>query len=277
MMNTRQKCLAYFLKKSEHCSRIKLSKIFFLIGEDKSLDSFKFYGFVPYKFGPYSFELFNDVEKLENDGFLITGNNEIVYQEGDVDLSSQISNIIDHYIKETSILNDEELINFVYHKYPEYTIFSEIRKLQKYERDEKGITTIGYEGLSIDEFIMRLIDEKVQVLIDVRNNPWSMKYGFTKKSLVILCEKMGIEYLNIPEVGIPSEMRKQLKSKDDYQKLFKRYRKYIMNMTEFMDIILELGREKKTALMCFEKDPEMCHRTVLAEELERREKEVLAG
>jgi uncharacterized protein (DUF488 family) len=275
MMNTRQKCLRYFLQKSRYCSKIQLSKIFFLLSKDSSLADFKFYGFVPYKFGPYSFELFHDLEMLENDGIVETDDNSVKFIDGDIELRKEVSNILDYYIEETASMDDKELIKFAYRKYPEYTIFSEIEKKQNYGRNETGITTIGYEGLSIDEFMMKLIDDKIQVLVDVRNNPWSMKYGFTGKSLNILCEKIDIEYISVPEVGIPSELRKNLETKEDYYALFKRYRSFISKKETELDTLLGLGRKKKIALMCFEKDPGMCHRTILAEELDRREKGVV--
>ena len=256
---------------------MKLSKIFFLMSKDKSLAKFKFYGFVPYKFGPYSFELFHDLEMLEREEIIESDDTNIKFINGDVELQKDTLNVVNYFFDETKSMDDNDMVEFTYEKYPEYTIFSEIKKKQNYRRDETGIITIGYEGLSIDEFMMKLIDKKIQVLVDVRNNPWSMKYGFTGKSLNILCGKMGFEYLGLPEVGIPSELRKALNTKEDYYTLFKQYRHFIVHKEECLDKILAMGKEKKIALMCFEKDPAMCHRTILAEELDRREKEVLAG
>ena len=240
------------------------------MSQDKSLSKFKFYGFVPYKFGPYSFELFHDLDMLEREGIVETDEINIKFIEGNVELHPDTTNAVDYLFEETKSMDENDLVIFTYKKFPEYTIFSEIEKKQNYKRDEKGITTIGYESLSIDEFMMKLIDEKIQVLVDVRNNPWSMKYGFTGKSLNILCGKIGIEYMGLPDVGIPSELRKKLETREDYDALFKRYRKFISKKENELDMLLELGRKKKITLMCFEKDPEMCHRTVLAEELGRR-------
>jgi len=249
---------------------MKLSKVFFLMSQDKSLNKFKFYSFVPYKYGPYSFELFHDLDMLEREGIVETDEINIKFIEGNVELHSDTMNIVDYFFEETTSMDDNELVEFTYKKFPGYTIFSEIEKKQNYIRDETGITTIGYEGLSIDEFMRKLIDDKIQVLVDVRNNPWSMKYGFTGKFLNILCGKIGIEYLGLPDVGIPSEFRKKLETREDYDALFKRYRGFISKKENEMDMLLGLGKEKKIALMCFEKDPGMCHRTVLAEELRGR-------
>lgn len=245
------------------------------MSKDKTLAKFKFYGFVPYKYGPYSFELFHDLDMLEREGIIETDDTSIKYITGTVELHEDTMNLVDFFFDETKTMDDNDMVEFTYEKYPEYTIFSEIKKKRPYARNEIGIITMGYEGLSIDEFMMKLIDDKIQVLVDVRNNPWSMKYGFTGKSLAILCEKMGIEYLGLPDVGIPSELRKNLETKEDYQALFQRYRKFISKKEKELDMLLEMGQQKKIALMCFEKDPGMCHRTILAEELERRGKGVV--
>jgi len=109
---------------------------------------------------------------------------------------------IDQYFENNFYTEDKKLIDYVYEKYPEYTIFSEIKKKKEYIRNLTGVYSIGYEGLSIDEFLMKLIDEKIKILVDVRNNPWSMKFGFTKHKLEMFCEKMNIQYTNLPSLGI---------------------------------------------------------------------------
>ena len=133
MLNTRQKCLLYFIKKSEKCSKLKLAKIFFLIKEGGGIGKeYKFYGFVPYRFGPYSFEMFHDVEYLEEEGMFETDENMVIYQKGDVDLRSNIKKTLNRLFDETSDMDERELMNYVYDRYPDYTIFSEIERKEKY-------------------------------------------------------------------------------------------------------------------------------------------------
>ena len=83
--------------------------------------------------------------------------------------------------------------------------------------------TIGYEGLSIDAYLNRLITNQVAMLVDVRKNPISMKYGFSKMQLVNATAKAGISYIHIPDLGIPSRLRQNLKSVSAYQELFEYY------------------------------------------------------
>ena len=214
MLNTRQKCLIYFLSKVEICSKLRLVKIFFLMDREGQIGrSFKFYGFVPYRFGPYSFELFKDIEELQEKKLLSTSDTSVSYIKGNCALPPKIMMTLNHYLRDTNKMDERELIDHIYIKYPEYTIFSEIEKKMEYLRDRTGIFTIGYEGLSIDEFLMKLIQEKIHVLADVRKNPWSMKFGYKKFTLNSFCKNIGIEYINYPSLGISGAHRKNLKSK----------------------------------------------------------------
>ncbi len=275
MLNTRQKCLIYFLGKVETCSKLRLSKIFFMMDREGQISRyFKFYGFVPYRFGPYSFELFNDIEELEEKKLLITNDNSVSYIKGNYALPPNIKRTINHCLKDTNEMDDRDLIDHIYTKYPEYTIFSEIEKKIEYLRDRTGIITIGYEGLSIDEFLMKLIQEKVQVLADVRKNPWSMKFGYKKFTLSTFCKNIGIEYTNYPSLGISGGHRKNLKSKRDYDALFNRFRGELSKKENELKTLMLMAEERRIALMCFEQDPVYCHRRILAEELAKMGSEV---
>ena len=169
---------------------------------------------------------------------------------------------------------DNKLINYVYQNYPEYTIFSKLNQHQQYKKDQKGIFTIGYQRKSIDSFLNILIKEKTHILVDIRHNPWSMKYGFTKYTLQTLCNKLNINYQHIPELGIPSTMRQHLKTKNDYDELFKNYSKYLKNHPQQLQKLKTHSKNKRLALMCFEEDPVLCHRHILGEHLQQIETEV---
>ncbi len=275
MLNTRQKCLINYLDKVGTCSKLRLAKIFFLMGREGHIGrDFKFYGFIPYKFGPYSFELFKDIEELEEKGLLTTNEKTISYVKGKLVLPPNITKILNKYIRDINGMDDRELIELIYEKYPQYTIFSEIEKKMEYVRDRNGVITVGYEGLSIDEFLLRLIQEKVQILADVRKNPWSMKFGYKKYTLNSFCQNIGIEYISYPSLGISKVHRKNLKSKKDYDFLFNRFRRELGQKENDLRALKQMAEEKRIALMCFEEDPAYCHRKVLGEELEKIGSEV---
>jgi uncharacterized protein (DUF488 family) len=127
--------------------------------------------------------------------------------------------------------------------------------------------TIGYEGISLEEYLVRLLKNNVKVLADVRHNPISMKYGFSKNQLMKYCTSLGIEYMHFPEVGIQSEQRQELSNQSDYDKLFEVYRKKNLTVTGKTqnEILTLLKHHKRIALTCFEANICQCHRKHLAE------------
>jgi uncharacterized protein (DUF488 family) len=88
------------------------------------------------------------------------------------------------------------------------------------------------------------------------------------------CDRIGIEYRGFTSLGIPGKSRKDLKSKRDYEVLFNKYRKSLVEREEELEILHEMAKNKRIALMCFEKNPDYCHRGVIAEELVKRGSEV---
>jgi uncharacterized protein (DUF488 family) len=135
--------------------------------------------------------------------------------------------------------------------------------------DNIALFTIGYEGISLEEYLNRLIKNNVKLLVDVRKNPLSQKYGFSKSSLTRYCGNLGIDYVHIPEVGIDSSKRRELKDQSDYDELFVEYCQTVLKET--MDaqnkIIGLLEQYRRIALTCFEAETCQCHRTHLAEKL----------
>ena len=126
--------------------------------------------------------------------------------------------------------------------------------------------TIGYEGISLEKYLQKLVQNNVKILVDVRKNPLSMKFGFSKTLLKRYSNSLGIEYLHIPEVGINSDKRQVLESQADYDRLFDDYRKTTLSETSAhqKQILDLLKKHKRVALTCFEAEPCQCHRSHLA-------------
>ena len=142
-------------------------------------------------------------------------------------------------------------------------------------KEERGIVTIGYEGKSIDRFIHELSENKINVLVDVRRNPFSRKTGFSKSKLSDHLKEAGIEYVHIPELGIESTRRKNLRTDEDYYKLLHEYSNELQNKEDHLVHIRKMADENKIALMCFEKTHDHCHRGVIAERLRKDGVEVV--
>lgn len=127
--------------------------------------------------------------------------------------------------------------------------------------------TIGYEGVSFEGYLNKLIKNNIKVLIDVRNNALSQKYGFSKSILQRACENLNIEYLHFSEVGIQSEFRQVLKEQKDYDLLFESYKvltipKTVSTQQKILKLLIQ---KQRIALTCFEANICQCHRKHLAE------------
>lgn len=244
-------------------SKLRLVKLLFLISK-----KVKLYDFIPYKYGPFSFQLYHDISRLEREGFVSTEDDTINLARRDLPkMDTKIKNLIRINSRIVSSLDDGMLIDYIYEMHPEYTIFSLYRRDMEYERNSTGIATIGYEGKTIDKFLNELIVNKINVLIDVRRNAYSMKFGFQRAKLENYLKKIGIDYVHVPELGIPTKSRENLETLEDYQVLFASYRDDLELKKNHLEKIKSMGQNKKVALMCFEKDIKRCHRGIIADRL----------
>jgi uncharacterized protein (DUF488 family) len=129
--------------------------------------------------------------------------------------------------------------------------------------------TIGYEGSSFEGYLNRLISNNVRMLVDVRRNPLSRKYGFSKRTLSDTLEKLGIRYLHIPELGISSDKRQALNTQADYDRLFASYENNELkrNQQALHELLQVCLTWKRVAITCFEAEVCMCHRGRIAKAL----------
>ncbi|WP_322493978.1 DUF488 domain-containing protein [Chloroflexus sp.] len=128
-----------------------------------------------------------------------------------------------------------------------------------------AIYTIGYEQLSIGDFLNRVLKNGIRQIIDVRYNPVARRYGFHKSTLARLCKSLDIEYIHLPELGIPGEQREHVVTMADYQTLFQRYRVSILPcQATAMATAARALATLPSAFMCMEADPARCHRSQLA-------------
>ena len=131
--------------------------------------------------------------------------------------------------------------------------------------------SLGYEGKTIDEYLNLLIKNNIQVIFDVRRNPISRKFGFSKSRLSTYAENIHVKYIHLPSLGVPSKYRKNLITNDDRKNLFKFYAKYILNKnSEGLELIRNnLLDNKRIVLTCFESDFRTCHRKIICDLLTR--------
>lgn len=127
--------------------------------------------------------------------------------------------------------------------------------------------TIGYEQASLPDVIATLKRAKVKILIDTRAVAASRRAGFSKKALSASLDEAGITYLHFQKLGTPSEGREAARS-GNYEKLWKIYGKHIKTKPaqgELAEVNKLVEAGKKVCLLCYERKPEECHRSKIAE------------
>ena len=290
-MNRRQKLITNIISmKGGEVSNICCQKLLFYFSQLEIQDGLPpLFEFVPWTKGGYSFTAHFEKDNLAEAGYIVGSKK---WHLGDyVELPSlgwSDSARLHRVMEEVGDLDDDDLMRWMYVRYPEYAIRSSeasrllldmqdvLEEIQQQKDivehaydDAANLFTIGYEGLTIEEFFARLQRDKIEMLIDVRKVPFSHKMGFSKAKLEVLCEGFHIRYKHFPELGIPSSMRKELNTQADYDSLFEEYQRSILPQQEALlqKIAAMVDRGQRIALMCFEADPMQCHRRIVAEKL----------
>ena len=128
------------------------------------------------------------------------------------------------------------------------------------------IYTVGYEGRSVDRFFDHLLRSGMEAILDVRANPISRKYGFAKRSLSEIADRLGVVYHHLPKLGIPSALRGGAGDFNSHQRLLERYQyEMLPRQATEIDRLIRLLRQRPCALVCLEKDARQCHRGRLAQ------------
>lgn len=130
------------------------------------------------------------------------------------------------------------------------------------------IATIGYEGTDIADFVSFLSDLQIDVLYDVRELPSSRKRGFSKNGLASTLEEIGIEYIHSRSLGDPKPGRDAAR-RGDYKEFERVFRSHLSGdqAVSAFDELVEVASEKFVCLMCYERDPNTCHRNILIEKI----------
>ena len=266
-------------------SRTQMQKLAFIFTRWQEKKAFDF---VPYRFGCYSFQLNQDLQALttrrhleeqKTDGY--TYWNKIDKTSYPIQLQKKDQELLARLAKKFQTASQDDLIQYTYIHYPYYAINSAIADKyldeaqlervaqQRRSYNEKKLFTIGYEGISLEQYLNKLITQDVRLLCDVRKNSYSMKYGFSKSQLSYACEQVGIAFLHLPELGIESDKRKELNTLKDYRTLFDEYESSTLqqNHSYLLKLASLLDRYPRIAITCFEANHTMCHRGCIANAL----------
>jgi uncharacterized protein (DUF488 family) len=136
----------------------------------------------------------------------------------------------------------------------------------------RQVFTIGYEGADVDRFLTTLKDAGVATLADVRAVALSRKRGFSKSALRDALAHQGIGYEHFTKLGTPKEGRQAARAGDG--DLMRRiYCDEVLATEPAQEAFRELetlAGAQPICLLCFERDPANCHRTVLSQRLAER-------
>ncbi len=272
-MLVRQKCLLYMIERAGRpVSHLELTKWAFLLAREMPTGGgSSFYDFVPYHYGPFSFTLFHEAGALVRDGYLREDAERKTWERvqdvvsGTAALPSDVerdaARVVDRFVAKKG----DGLLDYVYGEFPWYSVNSRKRRLAERPAGELAVHTVGYERWSVDRLLDELMRRGITRIVDVRSSALARRYGFHKSTLRNLASKVGLGYVHIPELGIPSEQRRGLGSPRDYQQLFSHYEHHILfSKRAAVERVARLVREQPSVLLCMEADPAFCHRTHLA-------------
>jgi uncharacterized protein (DUF488 family) len=126
------------------------------------------------------------------------------------------------------------------------------------------IFTIGYEGATMAEFLAALQNAGIERVIDVRAVANSRRPGFSKTPLRNALAETGIEYVHLRALGTPAAGREAARAgrNADLERIYAGQLETPPAIAEGAKL-LDLAAEKPSALLCYERDPACCHRTLL--------------
>jgi uncharacterized protein (DUF488 family) len=132
----------------------------------------------------------------------------------------------------------------------------------------KPLFTIGYEGSDLDDFLATLVAYRVARVIDIRELPLSRKQGFSKSALSDALAARDIAYVHIKPLGDPKPGREAAR-RGEFAAFRKIYRKHLNgpDAQAGLDFAARLAGERASCLLCFERIPAHCHRTIVAKAL----------
>lgn len=146
-----------------------------------------------------------------------------------------------------------------------------------------AIATIGVYGFERETFLATLAEAKVNLVLDVRQRRGVRGSEYAWANAQRLQEALadaGIGYSHLKELAPTTELRQAQYRADDRRGEGKRsrtvlapeyadgYTEEILDRVDLAPIVKWIGGSQ-AALLCVERDPEACHRSLIAARLQR--------
>ncbi len=130
--------------------------------------------------------------------------------------------------------------------------------------------TLGHSTRPIEEFIGLLKAHGIQLLVDVRTIPFSRRNPqFHQEALAQSLHEAGLQYRHMPALGGRRKSQPESVNVGWRNQGFRGYADY-MQTQEFWDaleVLVDLGQQSPSAVMCAEAVPWRCHRSLIADAL----------
>ena len=130
------------------------------------------------------------------------------------------------------------------------------------------VYSIGYEAVTQADFLQALKRAGVAQVIDVRALPLSRRPGFSKTPLRLALAEEEIGYVHLRALGTPAEGREA--ARKGRTAALERIYAGQLALPEALAAAAQLSalvRERPSALLCFERQPQGCHRSMLIREV----------
>jgi len=131
------------------------------------------------------------------------------------------------------------------------------------------LLTIGYEGRSAQQLLDDLAHAGATVVVDVRQTPASRMAGMSKRRLSDALVAAGISYVHMPELGNPRENREALRIGGPAARARYLDRLYTPEGEAAVRRVIDLASAGTAVLLCLEREPDNCHRRIVADEARR--------
>ena len=132
--------------------------------------------------------------------------------------------------------------------------------------------TIGYQQAKPDAVLSELKRAKIDLLVDIRAVAASRRPGFSKRQLAASLDEAGIAYIHLQKLGTPAQGRQAARA-GDFEALWRIYDKHIKTpeaQAALGELLALIKSGKRVCLLCYERDPNECHRSRIAALVKKR-------
>jgi uncharacterized protein (DUF488 family) len=136
----------------------------------------------------------------------------------------------------------------------------------------RTLFTIGYQQAKPDAVLGELKRAKIDLLVDIRAVAASRRPGFSKRQLAASLDQAGIAYIHLQKLGTPAEGRQAARA-GDFEALWRIYDKHIKTpeaQAALGELLALIKSGKRVCLLCYERDPNECHRSRIAALVKKR-------